>query len=180
MRGRGRPDALRRLCGGVGGGRHRRARAVVGDRTSRDNDRHPASGEEHTVTVERHSPGGRTAGPGYAEMAITTGVRLAWLAGQCPLDESGALVAAGDVAGQTRQVVANLRACMVDVGARPEHVVRTTVYVVGDEDALAIAWQVFRDSGVSGRPMAPSTLLGVQRLGHHGQLVEIDAIALLD
>jgi enamine deaminase RidA (YjgF/YER057c/UK114 family) len=139
-----------------------------------------AAGEERMVTVERHSPGGRTAGPGYAEMAITTGVRLAWIAGQCPLDEAGALVAAGDVAGQTRQVVANLRTCMIDVGARPEHVVRTTVYVVGDQDALATAWSVFRDSGISGQPMAPSTLLGVQRLGHEGQLVEIDAVVLLD
>jgi enamine deaminase RidA (YjgF/YER057c/UK114 family) len=132
------------------------------------------------VTVERHSPGGRTAGPGYAEMSITTGVRLAWMAGQCPLDEDGAVVAVGDVAGQTRQVVANLRACMIDVGARPEHVVRTTVYVVGDRDALATAWAVFRESGVSGHPMAPSTLVGVERLGHEGQLVEIDAVVLLD
>jgi len=132
------------------------------------------------VTVERHSPGGRTATPGYAEMSITTGVRLAWLAGQCPLDDEGRLVGSGDLVAQTRQVITNLRTCMVDVGAGPDTVVRTTVYVVGTQDALATAWSVFRDSGVSGTPMAPSTLLGVVRLGYEGQLVEVDAIVLLD
>lgn len=132
------------------------------------------------MTVERHSPGGRTATPGYAEMSITTGVRLAWLAGQCPLDDEGRLVGSGDLVAQTRQVITNLRTCMVDVGAGPDTVVRTTVYVVGTQDALATAWSVFRDSGVSGTPMAPSTLLGVVRLGYEGQLVEVDAIVLLD
>lgn len=132
------------------------------------------------MTVERHSPGGRTATPGYAEMSITTGVRLAWLAGQCPLDDEGRLVGSGDLVAQTRQVITNLRSCMVDVGAGPDTVVRTTVYVVGTQDALATAWAVFRDSGVSGTPMAPSTLLGVVRLGYEGQLVEVDAIVLLD
>lgn len=140
----------------------------------------PSGGASGTVTVERHSPGGRTATPGYAEMSITTGVRLAWLAGQCPLDDEGRLVGSGDLVAQTRQVITNLRTCMVDVGAGPDAVVRTTVYVVGTQDALATAWSVFRDSGVSGTPMAPSTLLGVVRLGYEGQLVEVDAIVLLD
>jgi enamine deaminase RidA (YjgF/YER057c/UK114 family) len=132
------------------------------------------------VTVERHSPGGRTAGPGYSEMSITTGARMAWIAGQCPLDDAGRLVGPADVAAQARQVVANLSACMYDVGAAPDQVVRTTVYVVGGQDALATAWSIFRDSGVSGTPMAPSTLIGVARLGYEGQLVEIDAVVLLD
>lgn len=132
------------------------------------------------MTVERHSPGGRTAGPGYAETSIATGVRLAFVAGQCPLDADGMLVGAGDVVAQTLQVIANLRACLVDLGASAHDVVKTTVYVVGDQDALAAAWTIFRDSGVSGDPMAPSTLLGVERLGYPGQLVEIEAVALLD
>lgn len=132
------------------------------------------------VTVERHSPGGRTAGPGYAEMSVTTGARFAFLAGQCPLDGDDRLVGDGDLVTQTVQVIANLRRCLADLGVGPDRVVRTTVYVVGDQDALARAWAVFRDSGIAGEPMAPSTLLGVQRLGYAGQLVEIDAIALLD
>lgn len=135
---------------------------------------------EHQVAVERHSPGGRTAGPGYAEVSITTGIRFAFVAGQCPLDEEGRLVGPGDVVAQTRQVVENVRACLVDLGAGSDQVVRTTVYVVGDQDALATAWSAFRESEISGTPMAPSTLLGVERLGYEQQLVEIEAIVLLD
>lgn len=147
-----------------------------------DGRRQPTTGQggQRNVTIERHSPGGRTATPGYAEMSITTGVRLAWLAGQCPLDDHDQLVGPGDLVAQTRQVIANLRTCMADVGASPDKVVRTTFYVVGPQAALATAWAIFRDSGVSGTPMAPSTLVGVSRLGHEGQLVEIDAILLLD
>ncbi len=132
------------------------------------------------MTVERHSPGGRTAGPGYAEMSITTGVRFAFVAGQCPLDADGHLVGRGDVVSQTRQVVENLRTCLVDLGAGADRVVRTTVYVVGDQDTLATAWTAFRDSQITGTPMAPSTLVGVERLGYAGQLVEIEAVVLLD
>jgi enamine deaminase RidA (YjgF/YER057c/UK114 family) len=143
-------------------------------------DRQARARGEHEVTVERHSPGGRTAEPGYAEVAITTGVRFAFVAGQCPLDDDGHLVGPGDVVAQTQQVVENLRTCLVDLGAGSDQIVRTTVYVVGDQDALATAWAAFRESQISGTPMAPSTLLGVERLGYDGQLVEIDAIVLLD
>lgn len=154
--------------------------AGVAEATAGDHYLYVEQGGMLAMNVERHSPGGRTAPPGYAEMSITTGVRLAWLAGQCPLDVDGRLVGAGDLVAQTRQVIANLRTCMVDVGATPDKVVRTTVYVVGGQDALATAWAVFRSSEVSGTPMAPSTLLGVACLGYEGQLVEVDAVILLD
>jgi enamine deaminase RidA (YjgF/YER057c/UK114 family) len=131
------------------------------------------------MAVERRSPGGRTAAPGYAEIAVTSG-RLAFLAGQCPLDGDGELAGPGDVVAQTRQVVTNLRACLDDLGVGPQAVAASTVYVVGDQDALATAWTVFRESGVTGTPVAPSTLLGVERLGYTGQLVEVDAVVALD
>jgi enamine deaminase RidA (YjgF/YER057c/UK114 family) len=121
---------------------------------------------------------GPTAGPGYAEYAVVTG-RVAFVAGQCPLDDAGAVVGGADVGVQTAQVAANLRLRLAELGAGPDAVVRTTVYVVGDDAALSAAWSVLRDSGATGDPMAPSTLLGVTRLGHPGQLVEIDAIVAL-
>lgn len=131
------------------------------------------------MAVERRSPGDRTAGPGYAEMAVTSG-RLAFLAGQCPLDDAGNVVGLDDVGAQTRQVVDNLRRCLNTLGVGPDAVVRSTIYVVGDQDDLATVWSVFRRSGVTGAPVAPSTLLGVERLGYTGQLVEIEAVVALD
>lgn len=131
------------------------------------------------MAVERRSPGDRTAGPGYAEIAIGSG-RLAFLAGQCPLDDDGNLVGSGDIVVQTRQVVANLRACFDDLGVAPAAVIKSTIYVVGGQEDLASVWSVFRESGITGTPVAPSTLLGVERLGYTGQLVEIEAVVSLD
>ena len=61
--------------------------------------------------------------------------------------------------------------------ANAEAVVRTTVYVVTMRRAdLTTAWDVVRAS-----PYAPaaSTLLGVALLGYEGQLVEIEATAVV-
>lgn len=131
------------------------------------------------MTAQRQHPGGSVAGPGYAEISTFSGA-MAHVAGQCPLDDAGSLVGSGDLVVQTEQVVAHLRTRLDELGAGPQSVLRTTVYVVGDQEALATAWSVFRASGVSGTPMAPSTLLGVARLGYAGQLVEIDAVVALD
>ena len=48
---------------------------------------------------------------------------------------------------------------------------RLVVYVVGEE--LSAAWDEVRTA--FGGEVPPATLLGVARLGHSGQLVEIDA-----
>ena len=68
------------------------------------------------------------AGASYAYAAVLPpGARLVLTAGACPLDAHGATVAAGDVAGQAEQVMANLRTALDAAGAGLEHVVRTTV-----------------------------------------------------
>ncbi len=99
-------------------------------------------------------------------------------AGACPLDETGATVAAGDVVGQAEQAMANLRTALEDAGAKLDDVVKTTVYVASSEqsDLLAV-WEVV--SKHFGEHDAPSTLLGVAVLGYRDQLVEVEAIAAL-
>ena len=77
----------------------------------------------------------------------------------------------GDAATQATRCLENL-AILLDVhGFDRSHVRRLVVYVVGDE--LADAWREVRDHFDGEVP--PATLLGIERLGHHGQLVEIDA-----
>ena len=71
----------------------------------------------------------------------------------------------------------NLRAALHLHGAGPEHLVRTTIYVVGDREDLVRVWDVIADGLAPYRP--PSTLLGVAVLGYRDQLVEIDGIAAL-
>jgi enamine deaminase RidA (YjgF/YER057c/UK114 family) len=115
----------------------------------------------------------------YAYSAVAHGVsRLVFTAGACPLDEHGATIAPGDVAGQAEQVMANLRVALNAAGADLADVVKTTVYVASQhQEDLRSAWEVV--SRHFGDHDAPSTLLGVAALGYRDQLVEVEAIAAL-
>ena len=102
---------------------------------------------------------------------------LVFTAGASPLDASGAVVAVGDVAGQTRQVMENLTAALAAAGCGLTDVAKTVVYVASsDRDDLVTAWQVYCEA-MAGHD-APSTLLGVTVLGYPGQQVEVEAIAV--
>jgi enamine deaminase RidA (YjgF/YER057c/UK114 family) len=112
--------------------------------------------------------------------ASTTAVpaRAVWVAGACPLDESGATVAAGDYAAQAHQVMRNLAVALAEAGAGLTDIVKTTVYVASSRrEDLVTAWNVYREH-MAGHD-APSTLLGVAVLGYEEQLVEVEAVAVL-
>ena len=125
--------------------------------------------------VERRNAPGLSPPPGYAHVASASG-RTVFTAGAVPLDGGGNLVGEGDADAQTEQVVANLDAALAAGGATFADVVKTTVYVVAGDVALARVWEVFRRSPLS---EAPSTLVGVTSLGYTGQLVEIEAVAVV-
>ena len=112
--------------------------------------------------------------------AATTAVpaRAVWVAGACPLDASGATVAAGDYAGQTHQVMRNLATALADAGAALTDIAKTTVYVASARrEDLVTAWNVYKE--YMGAHDAPSTLLGVTVLGYDEQLVEVEAVAVV-
>jgi enamine deaminase RidA (YjgF/YER057c/UK114 family) len=112
----------------------------------------------------------------YAAKINVTEVQLIFTAGACPLDADGNTVAVGDLVGQTRQVMSNLRQALSDAGAGLTDVLQTTVYVASsDQPDLVAAWQVVRDT--FGEHDVPSTLLGVAALGYTDQLVEVVATA---
>jgi enamine deaminase RidA (YjgF/YER057c/UK114 family) len=74
--------------------------------------------------------------------------------------------------------VANLATALAESGATLADVLKTTVFVASAERAdLVAAWDVVR--AAFGEHDAPSTLLGVSVLGYPGQLVEIEAVAVV-
>jgi enamine deaminase RidA (YjgF/YER057c/UK114 family) len=129
------------------------------------------------VTVERRIDARLFPPPAYSHVAVASGATV-YTAGAVPVDAEGELVGEGDVAAQTRQVIDNLLGALETGGASAEDVVKMTVYVVAtNNEPLITAWDVVRDSALVG---APSTLLGVSALGYAGQLVEIEAIAVVE
>jgi enamine deaminase RidA (YjgF/YER057c/UK114 family) len=99
---------------------------------------------------------------------------LIFMAGACPLDEFGHVIAPGDRAAQAGRAAQNLIEALARVGASTDDLLKTTVYVASDRRSdLVDVWNVV--APLLGR--APSTLLGVSTLGYDGQLVEIDGIA---
>ena len=83
----------------------------------------------------------------YAYAAVAAAGRLVFTAGACPLDAEGKTVAPGDIAGQARQVMANLIATLRASGAELGDVVKTTVFVASSDRAdLVAAWNVVREA----------------------------------
>lgn len=118
--------------------------------------------------------------PGYHHITIAEAGRTAFLAGQCPLDASGTLVGDGDLDAQIDQVAANALTALTAVGATPDQVVRTVIYVVSaDRALLSAAWDRLNHSPIAAAFTTASTLLGVAQLGFPGQLVEVDLTAAL-
>jgi enamine deaminase RidA (YjgF/YER057c/UK114 family) len=114
-------------------------------------------------------------GAPYDYSAMARG--LVFTAGACPLDEEGRVVAPGDFERQAVQTVENLLAALAEHNVGPGALLKTTVFVAGEKRAdLVRVWDAI--SPLLGR--APSTLLGVSLLGYPDQLVEIEAIAVID
>lgn len=106
--------------------------------------------------------------------AIRAGSTM-YVAGQVARDVDGVLVAPGDAAGQAAQVYANLAAVLEAAGARPEHVVKVTTYLVDAADGAAATearLAYFRDH----RP--PHTGLVVAALGAPEVRIEVEVIVV--
>lgn len=130
------------------------------------------------MAVEYRTVDGLAEPPGYSHVAIARGDTTVFTAGAVPLDDRGELVGADDAEVQTEQAIANVLRQLEAGGARPADVVKTMVYVVGaSHDVQSIVWAAVQRSALAA---APSTLVGVALLGYRGQLVEVEAIAVLD
>jgi enamine deaminase RidA (YjgF/YER057c/UK114 family) len=119
-------------------------------------------------------------GYGFSHAALQTGGRTVHLAGQVAWDRDCNVVGAGDLAAQTRQALANLKAVLAEAGATPAHVVRLRTYVVGHSpeklgDVLGQFGEFYGDA-----TPAPNTFIGVAALALPDFLVEIEATAALD
>ncbi len=100
---------------------------------------------------------------------------MTFISGQIPLDPAtGELIGDGDVASQTRQVMANLLAVVEAAGHRVGEIVKTTIFLA-DMGDFGTVNGVYSDA-LGGHKPARATV-EVARLPKD-VLVEIDAIAV--
>lgn len=111
---------------------------------------------------------------GYSR-AIRVGDTI-FVSGTAAVGEEGEIVHPGDVYGQAKRCLDIIVTALGEAGARPEHVVRTRIYVRDTDD-----WRdVGRAHGeVLGHAKPATTLVQVSGFVNPEILVEIEAIAVV-
>ena len=105
---------------------------------------------------------------------------LLFISGQLPIDQQRRLVASGDLAGQTRQVLENLTAVLTASGASWKEVAKLTIFVVGMDQIAQVREARATFYAEQGVEPPASTAVGVAGLAIEGALIEIEAYAVLE
>jgi 2-iminobutanoate/2-iminopropanoate deaminase len=97
-----------------------------------------------------------------------------FVSGQIPIDPETGIPVGGDIAGQTRRVMANLAAILIAAGSGLDQVVKTTVFLANIDDFPRFN-QVYGEFLGNSKPARAT--VEVSRLPKE-VLIQIDAIAL--
>ncbi|MCG6498127.1 RidA family protein [Kitasatospora sp. A2-31] len=119
----------------------------------------------------------------YRQVAIASGSRTVFVAGQVAWDAAGATVGEGDLAAQVEQCYLNVGTALAAAGGTVDDVAKLTVYVVDwtpDKMPLLLDGISRAAAKLGTAPVPPATLVGVAALAAPEHLVEIEATAVLD
>ena len=118
----------------------------------------------------------------YHQVAVATGTKLVFVAGQVSWDADGTTIGAGDLAAQVEQSYVNVHAGLAAAGGTFADVTRLTLYVVDwtPEKLPVLLEGIARARATLGITTAPPvTLIGVAALDVPEHLVEVEATAVL-
>ena len=120
---------------------------------------------------------GKPTGSSYSAGVSVPAGRLVFISGIVAMDESGEVIAPGDMEAQTRHVFDRMGELLQEAGAGFQDVVKITTFVT-DMSKYAgfskVRGEVFRD----GYPA--SATVGANALVKEGLLVEVEAIAVVE
>lgn len=127
--------------------------------------------DRNTAVVKHLNPEGLHRNPAFSQVVTVDGPhRVVFVGGQNAVDSAGNIVGRGDIAAQSEQVCRNLETALEAAGARLEHVVKWTIYVVQGQ-SLQAGFAVFQrewgQRAVRGGPGAPR--LPARDRGHRGR-----------
>ena len=120
---------------------------------------------------------GKPTGSSYSAGVSVPAGRLVFISGIVAMDESGEVIAPGDMEAQTRHVFDRMGELLLEAGAGFQDVVKITTFVT-DMSKYAgfskVRGEVFQDG------YAASATVGANALVKEGLLVEVEAIAVVE
>ena len=121
------------------------------------------------------NPEGMHPAPGFSHVAIATGSKLVYFAGQVALDEAFNIVGEDDLRVQTVAAMRNVETAIGAVGVTWDDVVRRTIYTSMPTEYETITSAIDEVTGGAGHPA--QTIIGVTGLAMPGLLIEIECTA---
>lgn len=134
------------------------------------------------MPIDLLNPDGLPKPEVYRQVAVASGSRTVYMAGQVARTAEGEAVGPGDLAAQVEQAYLNVDIAVQAAGGTFADIAKLTLYVVdwSPEKMAALGEGVGRVSARLGiDPVKPITLIGVAALGEPDLLVEVDATAVL-
>ena len=131
------------------------------------------------MSVQHLNPEGMHQSPIFSQgIIIPANTRMLLIGGQNGVNETGEIVSKGDVAGQTRQALANMQKVLDAAGAGLDDLVKVTIIMQQDIDLNAAFGEWMAVWGKRGNP---PTVTGfrVAGLANPDFLIEIEAQAVL-
>lgn len=119
---------------------------------------------------------GKPTGSSYSAGIVAPAGRLVYISGTVAMDDDGAVVAPGDMEGQSRHIFGRIGELLAEAGAGFDHVIKITAYVT-DMGAYAGFAKVRGEVFSGGYPA--SATVGVSALVVPELLVEVEAIAVV-
>ena len=112
--------------------------------------------------------------PGGHYSQATAWGDLIFVSGQLPGRPDGSSTADPPFEDQARQAIANLLAIVAAAGSGPEHVLKVTAYIAGEDH-----WPAFNRiyAEMFGEARPARAVVPVPSL-HHGYLIEVEAVAV--
>jgi enamine deaminase RidA (YjgF/YER057c/UK114 family) len=139
----------------------------------------PDAAEPTAGSVRYVDPERLHKNPAFTNVVVVEGpAKTVYVGGQDSVDASGNIVGKGDIAAQTEQVLANLRAALAAGGARPEHVIKWNL-LVAEGQPLEAGFSAFRRAWPDTPNQPAITFAFVAGLAHPDFLVEMDAVAVV-
>lgn len=135
------------------------------------------------MAVQLLNPDGLPKPDAYRQVAVATGTRTVYVAGQVARTADGDPVGTGDLATQVEQALVNVAAAVEGAGGTFDDVALLRFHVVdwSQEKMAPLGEGATRAAARLGvDPVKAVTLLGVAALAEPDLLVEVEAVAVLE